>query len=64
MSVYENVVNLANKKNMKIAELERKAELGNGTIGKWQDEKNKPSLNSIEKVANALNVKVQTLLRD
>lgn len=62
MGVYENISAYASKRDISICELEKKAELGNGTIGKWKN--SLPSLKSLEKVAGVLNVKVQTLLKD
>lgn len=59
--VYDNVKALADKRKISIAELERKAKLGNGTIGGWKD--SNPNLESLNKVAKALDVNVTTLLR-
>lgn len=60
--IYDNVKALADKRKISIAELERKAKLGNGTIGGWKD--SSPTLESLNKVAKALDVNVTTLLRN
>jgi transcriptional regulator with XRE-family HTH domain len=60
--IYDNVKALADKRKISIAELERKAKLGNGTIGGWKD--SSPNLESLNKVAKALDVNVTTLLRN
>lgn len=61
MLVIENVKYYAEKRGLTIQELEAKAKVGNGTIGKWS-EKNRPTLKTIEKLAVALNVSPKTLL--
>lgn len=62
MAVFENISHYAEKRNVSIAELEKRSGLGNGTIGKWKN--SKPSLNALEKVAKELSVKVSTLLKE
>lgn len=58
--IYENVKTFADKKGMSIAELERKAELPNGTIGKWRNAT--PRADSLKRVADVLKVKVDKLM--
>lgn len=60
--VYDNVKAIADKKKISISELEKKAKLGNGTVGSWRD--SSPTLENLFKVANALNVSVSTLLKN
>ena len=60
--IYDNVKNWADQRKISIAELERQAELGNGTIGGWKV--SNPNLDSLSKVAKALNVSVTTLLKE
>lgn len=59
--IYDTVKALADKRKISIAELERKAKLGNGTIGGWKE--SSPNLESLNKVAKALEVNVTTLLK-
>ena len=59
--IYDTVKALADKRKISIAELERKAKLGNGTIGGWKE--SSPNLESLNKVAKALDVNVTTLLK-
>ena len=49
------------KKNISISALEKKAGLGNGTIGKWRD--SKPNVETLSKVADALNVSLSRLMK-
>ena len=61
--IYENVKELCEKKNMSIKELEEKAGLGNGVIGKWSKGV-EPNIAILRKVAEALGVKIATLLKE
>nr|DAJ74976.1 MAG TPA: SOS-response transcriptional repressor [Caudoviricetes sp.] len=56
----EKVKKLAKKKGLSIAALESKAEIGNGTISRW--DKSKPNLKTLEKIAIVLEVPVSELL--
>lgn len=64
MNIYNNVVQLANDKGMNIAQLEKKAGIANGTIGKWKNENNKPLVDTVVKVAQALGVTVNRLIKE
>ena len=59
--MYDKVKELAEKRNMSIAEVERVAGLSNGTIGKWRDGKNGVRFESVKAVAEALEVKIEEL---
>ena len=50
------------KKNISLAELERKAQLGNGTIGKWTEE-TVPTIDVMIKIANVLKINVNVLIK-
>lgn len=60
--IYENVKELCDKRGISIAMLEKKANLSNGTIGKWREAI--PSVDSVKRVADVLKVKVDTLLKE
>ncbi len=60
--IYENVKAIADKKGIIIYELEKKAGLGNGTIGRWNDVS--PSVENLSKVAKVLNVSINTLIKE
>lgn len=62
--IYENIEKLCAKIGISVKALESAAGLGNGTIGKWKNPSYSPSLLSLQKIANALGVTVQTLLRE
>lgn len=59
--IYDKVVTLCEQNNMSIAALEKKAEIGNGTIRNWNGT-NKPSYRSLEKIATVFNVDVKDLI--
>lgn len=60
--VYDNVVELCQKKGISICVLEKEAGLGNGAIGKWR--KSPPNLASVDKVAKYFGVSVAYLVRE
>ena len=51
----------AEKRGLSIRQVESKAGLGNGTIKGW--ETSSPTLDTLEKVANVLNLDVTTLIK-
>lgn len=62
MNLYENIRALAKEKNISLKQLEIKAKLGNGTIGKWR-KGHKPYVDTLEKVADALGVSATKLMK-
>lgn len=61
--MYDKVKAIAAKKNMSIAEVEKKAGLSNGTIGKWREAKGTGiRFESIRAVAAALEVNIEELI--
>lgn len=61
--LYDNIKEICEKKKISIRTLEIKAGLGNGTIGKWNKPDAQQNLDSVMKVANALGVSVDRLIR-
>lgn len=59
--IYDNIKALADKKGMSIAEIEKKAQIGNGIIGKWKE--SAPNVASLLKVAKVLGVSINTLTK-
>lgn len=59
--IYNNVKELCEKQGISISELEKRAKLGNGTIGGWR--KSSPKIANIQAVAKVLGVKVEKLLK-
>lgn len=61
-SLYNKIKKICEDQNLTIMELEKRAGLGNGVIGKWRE--SKPLIDSVIKVANALDVPLEKLLED
>lgn len=62
VSILKNVKKLAKERNISLTNLELKAGLGNGTIGKWDDIKGLPNMSTLKAVADALEVPLTDLL--
>lgn len=60
MNLFERVQQLASIRGMSIAELERKSNLGNGTIRRWSD--SIPSADKLYKVSKILGVSIDYLI--
>lgn len=61
IDLYDRIKTLCDKKAMAIAQLERAAGLGNGTVGKWQHAS--PNLAKLDAVAKVLGTTSSELLR-
>lgn len=59
--IYDNIKEICNKKNISISALEKKAGIGNGTIGKWR--LYEPNIASLSKVADALDIPISKLMK-
>lgn len=58
--LYGTIKAMAKKRGMTLTEFEERAGFARGTVHKWKT--SSPTLSSLEKVANVLDVKVTTLL--
>ena len=59
---YEIVVKLCAERGISIYDLEKQAQIGNGTIGKWRESDIQPSLSTLEKIAKVFEVPLVDLL--
>ncbi len=62
MLIYENIKHITKQRKLTINEVERAADLGRGSISKWN--KVSPSIQNIIKVAKVLGCTVDDLIRD
>ena len=62
MYIYDKIKKICKKKGMSVTYVEKKAELGNGLISKWND--SVPSVANLKKVASILEVTVDELIGD
>lgn len=60
MSIVENIKSLCKQRNTSIPKLEKEFNWGNGAIYNW--DKNSPSIDKLQKVADYLNVSTDYLL--
>ena len=58
--IYDKIKKIAQEKGISIMALEQKANLGNGTIGKWKN--SDPGVGKIKAVAEVLEVKLEELI--
>ena len=58
MYIYDKIKKICEEKGMSITYVEKKAELGNGLISKWND--SVPSVANLKKVANILEVRISS----
>lgn len=61
--LYETICWWAKKRGLSIHQVEMKAEIGNGSISRWGKDY-EPKLANLKKVADALGVSVNTLLKE
>ena len=59
--LYNNIKKICDDRKIAITQLEKKAGLGNGTIGKWRDVT--PNMASLEAVAKALELPTAELMK-
>lgn len=59
--MFDTIYAEATKRGKSIRQLEMEAKVGNGTITKWKT--SSPTLESLEKVAEALGLDVTTLIK-
>lgn len=60
--IYERIKFLCDKNGISIAKLESKCGIGNGAIGKWNDDKTAPRLVTLEKIATEFGITLSELL--
>ena len=58
--IFENIQEICNGKGITIAELERKAGLKNGAIGKWKT--SSPTIKNLQAVSKVLKVSISRLI--
>ncbi len=61
--LHEKIMELTTEKGMSIRELERRAGLSNGTVGRWGSD-TKVQAKTLRKVAKVLGVSMEYLLKE
>lgn len=59
---YETVSALCKAHDISIYDLEKKADIGNGTIGRWKDSDVQPNLRTLKKIAEIFDMPLEALL--
>lgn len=62
MYIYDKIKKICKEKGLSVTYVEKKSELGNGLISKWND--SVPSVANLKKVASILEVTVDELIGD
>lgn len=60
--IYDTIKEVCKEKGVSIASVEKKANLSNGTISKWN--KSSPTVDKLQAVAVVLKVKIEKLLKE
>lgn len=61
--IYQNVINYCSKNNISICDFEKKCGIGNGTVGRWKDNSSKPTVATLEKIADATKIPIDKWLK-
>jgi transcriptional regulator with XRE-family HTH domain len=61
LMIYRKIIKYCEENNISIAALEKKCNIGNGTIGKWE-KGGKPSLDTLEKISKVTGITVSELV--
>lgn len=64
MDYYQKVKDLCETEGISIFRLEKKLEIGNGTIGRWNHGETTPSIPLLKKLAKYFNVPLSYFLED
>lgn len=60
--LYQKIVDLCSQCGISVSKLEKEANIGNGTIGRWRN--SSPTIDSIKKVATYFGCTVDELISD
>ena len=61
MNIYENIMEIANRDGLSLNEIERRANIGHGSISRWKTQD--PKVTNLMKVAKALKVRINVLIK-
>ncbi|MCI7739333.1 MAG: helix-turn-helix transcriptional regulator [Lachnospiraceae bacterium] len=63
-TIYEKIVSYCKKNNLSIHAFEKMCGIGNGTVGRWEGDKFKPSLPTLSKISKATGISVSELVKE
>ena len=61
--IYENVVDFCRSRSISISKFEKMCGLGNGTVSKWKDDKNMPSMKILVRIEKCTKVPIESWIR-
>lgn len=61
--IYPKIVKYCEENSISISAFEKKCDIGNGTIARWEKE-SKPSLDSLEKIASVTGIPLAEWLKE
>lgn len=56
--IFQKVKEYCKKNNLSISAFEKKCDIGNGTVGRWENNSSKPSLQTLEKMEKATGIPI------
>lgn len=62
--VYDKIVRYCKENGLSIMAFEKKCGLANAVVGKWENDKLKPSLSSLSKIADATGIPIADWLKE
>ena len=61
--IYENVVEFCRNKRLSISAFEKMCGLGNGTVSKWKNDKNMPSVKILTRIEDSTCVPIELWIK-
>ena len=61
--IYENVVDFCRSRRISISKFEKMCGLGNGTVSKWKDDKNMPSMKILVRIEKGTKVPIESWIK-
>ncbi|MFR1834193.1 MAG: helix-turn-helix domain-containing protein [Lachnospiraceae bacterium] len=61
--IFQRVKAYCEENNLSISSFEKKCNIGNGTISRWENDDSKPSLATLEKIEKATGIRIEEWLR-
>ena len=61
--IFQKVKEYCKKNNLSNSSFEKKCNIGNGTVSRWENDDSKPSLSTLEKIEKATGIAVAEWIR-
>lgn len=60
--IYEKIIGYCERNSLTISSFEKMCGIGNGTIGRWKEEKSNPSLQTLKKISTVTGISIMELI--